>query len=143
MLKYLSEKLPFKGVQEAFEFSPYVMTLSFHKFQPGFFPGNCIAFVLKNSHSIQTIIFSKIRLNSLKMRIWLFDVKKNVYLQHGMFIKDQEDLKNAGKATENTILWMYHYEVASMMKCSTRRFQSKVERILRAILYYIFKFAKV
>lgn len=29
------------GVEDAFSFTSKVMSVSFHKFSPGFFPGNC------------------------------------------------------------------------------------------------------
>lgn len=45
LLKYPLQIL-FAGVEDAFSFTSKVMSVSFHKFSPGFFPGNMLQFYL-------------------------------------------------------------------------------------------------
>lgn len=45
LLKYPLQIL-FAGVEDAFSFTSKVMSVSFHKFSPGFFPGNNYATIL-------------------------------------------------------------------------------------------------
>lgn len=89
----------FLGVQEAFEYTNKVMKLSFHKWQPGFFPGKAES--------------ARFRLNKVQ------DVDPDVCL------KELGLLRNAVKETGSTIPSMCLYKVESTTKCSPKLSQSK------------------